>query len=167
MKKLISLTVLITAFGACVINASVLEDVLGESCNVSNKVTVIEHGQYLALEVFEHYCGSSDTVQAEEDLEYFSYNAISSLRNLKISVKLIWSDPNSPSGILVKNNTKGNYAFKKEALQRLLDTGLHPVWLRIGKKINFPQVANDWFSALPKGRKWCAFFSPFAGKSAE
>jgi hypothetical protein len=149
------------------LNASVLEDVWGESSNISNKVTVIAHGKYLALEVFEHYCSSSDTAQAEEDLEYFSYNAISSLRNLKISVKLIWGDPNSYSGILVRNNTKGNYAFKKEALQRLLDTGLHPVWFRIGKKNNFPQAANDLLSALPKGRKWCAFLSPFVEKSDE
>ncbi len=172
MKKLITLTVLITTFCTCVINAAVLEDVLHESSSaIAQKrsmvvgIAAVPDESFLALEVFKHYCNGKDTAQAEEDLEYFSYNAIASLRNLKISVELTWGDHNSSSGIWVRNNTKGNYAFKREALQRLIDIGLKPVWLRIGEKITVSRTVDNFFNSLPKRRKWSAFLSSFAGES--
>ncbi len=165
MKKLIILTVLITAFGTCLINASVLEDILHESTESTESTAVgsaaVPYSCFLALDVFEHYCKGNDTVQAEEDLEYFSYNAISHLRNLRVCVKLTWCVPNSSSGILVRNNTKGNYDSKKDALQSLLETGLCPVWLRVGEKITVPRTVNSFLNSLPKRRKWSAFLSPF------
>ena len=174
MKKLIILIVLITAFGTCLINASVLEDILHDyTAPTAQKgpmvvgVAAVPYSFYLALDVFEHYGKGKDTAQAEEDLEYFSYNAIASLRHLRVSVQLTWCDPNSSSGILVRNSTKGNYASKKEALQSLLETGLYPVWLRVGEKITVPRTVNSFINSLPKKRKWSAFLSPFTKNSDE
>ena len=169
MKKIIILTFFTAFVSICALNASVefgavLNDIpitKGFTKGHSDIFKPLEPKPFLALDVFEHNC--LNTGKAEVDLEYFSDDAIASLRNLKVCVNLIWNGPNLSSGILVQNKTKGNFAFKQESIERLFDTGLHPVWLRVGQGKNVPcKTVDSFFKSLPKRRKWTAFLSPYS-----